>query len=204
MSLRGPPESCATVTHPAACISTTPMPKCSFHIVWMPTAAVDSQRSSSSYSSFTRNSTSSPTLRPSSAHTPRRWFTSASSPSLRTPPTSTSRGVGMGAGRGFGSRVLRRSVVSPPDGDDAAAVRRRRSVAKARICSSWSFSGRNWPTLSTTGSRGLSAKPERSLVFTGGYRSITLEPQAPHMSSMCAFVHDELAMQRTAKEPQNP
>lgn len=31
----------------------------------------------------------------------------------------------------------------------------QRKRAKARICKGWSFSGRNWPTESTTGSRGV-------------------------------------------------
>ena len=60
MSDAGPPELCATVITPAAIISTTPIPKCSFHMVCRPTDARPNHRFRSHHLALTTKSTWSP------------------------------------------------------------------------------------------------------------------------------------------------
>jgi hypothetical protein len=92
MSARGPPESCATVSTPAAIISTTPIPKCSFHIVCRPAVAAPSAARSSARGMFTRNSTA-PGGSASSgeAASERSAASRDASPSSRQPPMRRSR-----------------------------------------------------------------------------------------------------------------
>lgn len=70
-------------------ISTTPIPKCSFHMVCSPTLALPSHALRSSKLQFTTNSTRFST--PSSTASPCVFFSTARSPSLRQLPKITSR-----------------------------------------------------------------------------------------------------------------
>mmetsp|Transcript_21876 Transcript_21876/g.36893 ORF Transcript_21876/g.36893 Transcript_21876/m.36893 type:complete len:222 (+) Transcript_21876:1244-1909(+) len=120
MSMLGPPESWATTTSPAAIISTTEMPKCSFHMVCIPTDASLKHSSSLSNGALTTKSTLSATCSPFA--NARRSRMIASSPSLRLLPSITSRT----------SAYLTLSF--------------RSNLSRAHNCKAWSFSGRNCPT----------------------------------------------------------
>mmetsp|Transcript_63715 Transcript_63715/g.143730 ORF Transcript_63715/g.143730 Transcript_63715/m.143730 type:complete len:201 (+) Transcript_63715:446-1048(+) len=175
MSSLGPPESCATTTSPAASISTTPMPKCSFHMVWRPTSAWWSQSTippGPPNGTFKANITrfSIPRSRASALSSATR----ASSPSSRQLPTSTkctssrpaalaaeagpaaSRAAAAAAGlgplgplgescAGCGPPSSRSSPSRDPSRRAGGSTRR----LKARSWRGWSFSGRNCPTDTT-------------------------------------------------------
>ena len=138
MSIFGPPESCAMVISPAAISSTTAIPKCSFHMLWIPTVAVE--HSWSRWSNFTL--TWNYIGRPSANLW--RYATRFSSSGLLQEPTSQSSASGWDFCK----------------------------FLKASICSSWSFSGRNWPIDMAIFRGSLESGSSRNEVtLQGGYRT---------------------------------
>ncbi len=112
-------------------ISTTPIPKCSFHIVCSPTLARPSHALSSSKLQFTTKSTLPST--PSSTASARVLSSTARSPSLRQLPKITSRT----SSKKHGAELLIALLL---------LLDFFLKAASARTCSAWSFSGRNCPT----------------------------------------------------------
>mmetsp|Transcript_4194 Transcript_4194/g.10766 ORF Transcript_4194/g.10766 Transcript_4194/m.10766 type:complete len:213 (+) Transcript_4194:1639-2277(+) len=131
MSLAGPPLLLASATTPAAIYSTTPIPKCSSTMVWMPTKAWDKKSLIWLNGTFTWNSTLAEMS--SSSALRLRLSTRRMSPSFRQPPTITSR---------LCSTDL--SVAGLPSACFSAR-------AYASSCTSWAFSGLNWPMETITG-----------------------------------------------------
>ena len=181
ISCRGPPELCATTSNPAAIISTTPMPKCSFHMVWSPTLALANHSFLTESGWFKTNSTESPSPKDDTRSRRARTLLSSSPP--RQLPISTNLAAAVHCGY----------VV--------------RSIANARICRIWSFSGRNCPMDTMIGSFRTRERSFKDSVSQGGKTVwiLLLRPAPPtihhHKDVMWFRVHDEFTMTRLHKLP---